>query len=437
MLNQSNKWVEEVDYYLKTLFPITRSITGNGNRETLEILQKIVSFEIKEYSSNLPVYDWVIPDEWKINDAWIKDSNGNKLIDFKKSNIHIVSYSEPLNKSMLFEELKNHLYFDQDFPEAIPYRTSYYKRDWGFCVNQSQYKLLSESEGYLEVVIDSEFNSQGSLSIGEMLIPGESKKEILISTYFCHPSLANDNLSGLIMTTFLARELANRKKLKFSYRVVWVPETIGSIAYCAMNEKAMKKIDMGLVITTVGGPGIFSYKQSWQPQHPINRMIEEVFNEAEKEFIQYPFDVHGSDERQYSSQGFRINIATIAKDKYYDYPEYHTSLDNLSLVNGSQILKTFELYVQLIDKFEARCVYKNTVLNCEVMLSRRGLYPAQGGSQRPELEGKSELDLILWILFLSDGEKSTTDIAIEIGIKESIIINLCKNLEMKGVITKI
>lgn len=204
-----------------------------------------------------------------------------------------------------------------------------------------------------------------------------------------------------------------------------------------MNEAAMKKIDMGVVVTTVGGPGPFGYKQSWQSGHSINRMVEEVFHEANKEFIKYPFDVHGSDERQYSSQGFRINIATISKDKYYNYPEYHTSLDDLSLVNGQQISETFDLYIRLINKMEDRCIYKSTVPYCEVMLSRHNLYPANGGMQRPELGGKSELDVILWLLFYCDGKKSTNDIAIDIDVKVSIVQKLCSKLENKGVIVKV
>lgn len=435
--HQSKEWIDEVDYYLKKIFPITRSITGPGNRETLKILQKLVSFEIKEYCSGASVYDWTIPDEWRVRDAWIKDANGNKLIEFQQCNIHLVSYSKPVHKKIAFSELKTHLHYDKTLPDAIPYRTTYYKKDWGFCVNREQYQTLSKVDGKLEIMIDSEFDSQGSLTIGEMLIPGRSEQEILISTYFCHPSLANDNLSGLVMTTLLARELSKRNDLKWSYRIVWVPETIGAIAYCAMNEAAMKKIDMGLVVTTVGGPGPFGYKQSWQSGHPINRMVEEVFNEANKEFIKYPFDVHGSDERQYSSQGFRINIATISKDKYYNYPEYHTSFDDLSLVNGQQISEAFDLYIRLINKMEDRCIFKSTVPYCEVMLSRHNLYPTNGGMQKPELGGKSELDIILWLLFYCDGKKSINDIAIDIGVKVSIVQKLCSKLEKNGVIVKV
>jgi len=326
----------EIDSYLQRLFPIMRSITGPGNRETLRILQELVPLEIQEYLSGKEVYDWIIPDEWQVRDAWIKDKDGNKLIDFQKCNIHLVSYSEPVHDWFTFDELKEHLHFHDEFPEAIPYYTSYYNRDWGFCVNQAQYRQLSECEGRLEIMVDSDFDPYGSLTIGELLIPGRSEQEILISTYICHPSLANDNLSGAVMTAYLARELLERE-LQWSYRFVWIPETIGAIAYCAMNEKAVREIDAGLVVTTVGGPGTLGYKQSWQKDHYINSLIEKTFCESGKEFVTYPFDIHGSDERQFSSQGFRINMATVCKDRYYEYPQYHTSLDDLSFVNGRQI----------------------------------------------------------------------------------------------------
>ena len=262
MIKSTQKILHEIDKCLKDLFPINRSITGLGNRKTLKILQEIAPLEIKEYPSGTHVYDWVIPNEWNVKNAWIKNSKGEKLIDFQQCNIHLVGYSEPIHKKITFKELKEHLHIHTELENAIPYRTSYYKRDWGFCTTHAQYKMLEAEEGALEVCVDSEFNPKGSLTIGELLIQGESKQEILISTYICHPSLANDNLSGSVMTAFLARELFKQKNLKLSYRIIWIPETIGAIAYCAMNEKSMKSISTGLVVTTVGGPGKFGYKQS-------------------------------------------------------------------------------------------------------------------------------------------------------------------------------
>ena len=248
-----NNLATDIDDYLKRLFPIMRSITGPGNRETLSILQELATIKVKEYMSGKKVYDWIIPDEWIIRDAWIKDEDGNKLIDFQECNLHLISYSAPVNDWFKFDELKEKIHFHEELPEAIPYNTSYYKRDWGFCINKNQYERLSRYKGRLEVMIDSKFDSNGSLTIGELLIPGRSKKEVLISTYICHPSMANDNLSGALMTAYLARELLNRD-LQWSYRFVWIPETIGAITYCAMNEDSLRQIDFGLVVTTVGGP---------------------------------------------------------------------------------------------------------------------------------------------------------------------------------------
>ena len=288
---------KEIDKYLHLLFDIGRSLTGDGNRETLEILQKIVPIEVKAYNSGKNVYDWTIPDEWNANDAWIKNADGKKIVDFSESKIHLVGYSQSINKKLTFEQLKPHLHLHSKIPDAIPYRTSYYVNNWGFCVTEKQYNELSHSKDELHVCIDSEFNSNGNLNFGELLIPGSSKKEILISTYICHPSLANDNLSGFLLSAFLAREIMENKIDNYSYRFVWVPETIGAIAYCESNESILKKINLGLLVTTVGGPGKFGYKQSLDSNHRINCIIEEVFKENLIDYIVYPFDINGSDER--------------------------------------------------------------------------------------------------------------------------------------------
>ena len=426
----------EIDSYLKRLFPVMRSITGPGNRKTLSVLKEIVPLETKEYLSGTQVYDWTIPDEWQVREAWIGDKDGNKLIDFQNCNIHLVSYSEPVHEWLTFDELKEHLHFHNDIPEAIPYITSYYNRNWGFCVNQSQYKRLSEYKGRLEVMIDSDLNPKGSLTIGELIIPGRSKKEILISTYICHPSLANDNLSGLLMTAFLARELL-KKDLQWSYRFIWIPETIGAIAYCSMNEAIIREIDTGLSVSTVGGPGKLGYKMSWQKDHYINRIIEKNFNEDEKEFVIYPFDIHGSDERQFSSQGFRINMATVCKDRYYEYPYYHTSLDNLSYVNGKQIMETLKVYLGIIKKLEGRRVYRTVTTSCEIMLSKHGLYPKYGGTLKPNGDNFTNVDLRLWVLFYSDGKNSLDEIADMLGIDVKLIEGEYRILEKKGIVVAV
>jgi aminopeptidase-like protein len=425
---------KEIDKLLTTLFPITRSITGDGNRETLRLLQEIIPLNIKEYPTGTKVYDWIIPEEWSIKDAWIKNSKGRKIIDFQKSNIHILNYSIPINKRIKFDELKEHLYYKKEIPYTIPNRTSYYKKNWGFCLSYNDYKeYFNENEEY-EVFIDSEFK-EGSLSIGDLVIEGASKKEYLISTYICHPSLANDNLSGVVLTTFLAKELL-KKKRNFSYRIVFAPETIGAIAYCANHEAIMKDIDSGFVITTVGGPGKLGYKQSFDENNSINRIIEKVFHENNIEFITYPFMDIGSDERQYSSIAFRINVATICKDKYYEYDYYHTSHDNLDFVKPEYINETLNIYLQAIEKIDKSIVYENMFPHCEVMLSKHDLYPNISGDYIPNT-GIRESELMCRLLIYCDGKKDLFEISQKLNIAIEDLYTVAKKLESKNIFKRV
>ena len=448
-------YLEKIDGFLHKLFPICRSITGEGNRETLRILREIVPLKILEYPSGTPVFDWLIPEEWEIHGGFIKNFRGELMVDFHQNNLHVMNYSRAVQGEKSFEELQPHLHYLQKIPDAIPYRTTYYNNDWGFCLTHKQYKYLAEDGGPFKIFIDTSFK-KGSLTIGEVLIEGKSSEEVLISTYICHPSMANDNLSGMILTAFLAKELLSRKKLNRSYRIIFVPETIGAITYCAMNESAMKAIDIGLVVTTVGGPGKFGYKQSFNENHAINRLIEETFREAGYDFTTYPFDIHGSDERQYSSPGFRINTATICKDKYYEYSGYHNSLDNLDFVKPAYIQQSLQIYLKLIDKLEEQFNFFKTEIdckknepdrreeyfischiNCEVMLSKHGLYPEVGGRSLPGKNNTSELDMILWLLFYCDGDRSISDIAKKINISSEELIRVAYILEEKGIMRRI
>ena len=412
----ANSVADEIDDYLHRLFPIPRSLTGEGNRRTFKILEEIVPLEITEYPSGTSVYDWTVPDEWVINDAYIKGPDGERLVDYHECNLQIVSYSTPIHQEMSFSELMPHLHVLESSATAIPYRTSYYDREWGFCVSQVQYQELEATAGLFEVCIDSALEANGSMTVGEICIPGEIEDEYLISTYCCHPSMANDNLSGLLATAFLARDLFLEKKPRCTWRFIFVPETIGAIAYLWHNRSALSSVRGGLVVTTCGGPGPFGYKQSFLGNHLVDRAVNLVFRDIKIDPITYPFAPDGSDERQYSSPGFRIPVVTITKDKYYEYPEYHTSLDNLDFVNGRQIAETLALYRAAIKILDSNNTYLSTVQFGEPQLGRRNLYPPMGGAinqsgAKGEKQATQDLDAITWLLFLSDGQNDLLTIA--------------------------
>lgn len=414
---------------LERLMPLCRSLTGEPNRETLRVLAEIAPITLHEVPSGTPVLDWVVPDEWAIRGAWIADAEGRRLVDFADHNLHVVSYSTPVNAPMHWAELAPHVHTHPTLPEAIPYRTSYYRRDWGFCVTHAQQAALAAAAGPLQVCIDSTLQP-GSLSYGELLLPGQRSEQILLSAYICHPSMANDSLSGAVLLAWLAKWLAAQPDRQYSYRFVWVPETIGAVAWLARNAEAARQIHMGLVVTTCGGPGPLSTKQSWDAKHPINRLVHEVLTARGRPFKTYPFDIHGSDERQYSSPGFRINMASVHKDRYYEYAQYHSSADDLGFVNGAQLAEALQVHQQLIERLEQREVYRRTQPGGEVMLSKHDLYPKQGGQQRPELGGRSELDLILWLLWHADGRQSLCDIAhaldVDINLLRPLALRLCE-----------
>lgn len=426
--------VRRIDELLRRLFPLPRSLAGPANRSTLAAVKEIAPIEVLEIPSGTRAFDWEVPKEWIVREAWIKDATGRRIVDFAECNVHLVGYSEPVRTKLRYEALLPRLHTREDLPEAIPYRTSYYKRDWGFCVSHRQLRERFRPGETYEVCVAAEFRD-GAMSIGELLIPGRSAREILVSTYLCHPSLANDNLSGVVLTAFLAAELA-RKPRNFSYRVLFLPETIGAIAYCALKSDAMRAIDAGFVVTCVGGPGPFYTKQSWQPEHYLNRIAEEALRASGEPYVVHPFDIHGSDERQYSSPGFRINTVSIGRNRYYEYPEYHSSLDNLDYVKAENIERSLDVHLRAIESLERQAIYRTRLPDCEPMLSKRGLYPQAGGAlsfpagggQRP----LSELDLVLWLLFLCDGRLPLSAIAAKLGVPEAALARVAADLERNG-----
>lgn len=429
------KIVQETQIKLEELFSLNRSLTGAANRETLNGIKRFVELEISEVPSGSKVFDWVVPQEWSITQGFIADAKDNRIVDINESPLHVASYSQPCDLRSTYEEVSSHIHTHELLEEAIPYRTLYYKSDWAFCVNKKQLKKLKSADQPLHLVIDSKFTT-GSMSYGEKILPGRSNREVLISAYICHPAMANDSLSGVLLTALLARHINSKESRKWTYRIVFVPETIGAIAYLKINEEKMKMIDFGLQITTVGGPGNFQVKQSYSADHFINSIIKKVLDRNQKDYELKQFDIHGSDERQYSSPGFRINMTTLAKDIYYTYRQYHTSLDDLNFVNGEQIAETFDLYVQVIDEIEKLKIYERVEPHGEPMLSKHGLYEIFGGSLLPDLK-ITHLDLVLSVLFLSDGLLPTTDIAARLKVEESDIEKVCQLLVSKNMLKEI
>ena len=444
---------EEADKLLQRLFPICRSITGNGVRETLSILKGVSDFNIREIPSGTRCHDWTIPDEWNVRSAYIEDCSGAKIVDFADSNIHLVSYSVPIDKKMSFQELDEHLHTLPDLPNAIPYRTSYYRRDWGFCLSYEQYSRLDRSAQY-HVRIDSDIE-KGSLTLGDFVIEGDSGHEFLISAYCCHPSLGNDNLSGQVLWALLLRELKSRKT-RHSYRFVIAPETIGAIAYLSQNEKVMKGVSGGFVLTTVAGPGKLGFKHTFLEDHLLDRVVDRTFLDEGLERNFYAFDIKGSDERQYSSQSYRIPMGTICKDKYYEYDYYHTSLDNLDFISAKSLVETLKLYLSVISNLEMNSTYRSLNPNSEPMLSKRGLYPTTGGQLNQKAKdfkteyGVSEysvgdgetlqgedIDAMLWVMFYSDGELSLLDISDKTGLSIKRLHGAATNLRLKGLLEEV
>lgn len=394
----------EIYNLLVRLFPITRSITGNGVRETLNIIQEYLpKLKICEVESGLKCFDWIVPDEWNVNDAYILDSEGKKIINFKQSNLHVVNYSIPVNKDVSLEELDEHLHSLSEQPDAIPYVTSYYNKTWGFCIKDKQRKELKK--GKYKVFIDSTLKP-GKLNYGELIIPGDTEQEVLLSTYVCHPSMANNELSGPTVTTYLARWLSSLKNRKYTYRIIFIPETIGSIVYISQNLKKLKgRVIAGFNITCVGDERGYSYLPSRDGDTLSDRIAKHVLKNTVEDYIQYSYQDRGSDERQYCSPGVDLPICSIMRSKYGTYTEYHTSLDNLDFVTPDGLGMSYLLLQKCIQCIESNEKLKLTVL-CEPQLGKRGLYPNTG-----KATNRDEVSLTLALLAYCDGEHSLLDIA--------------------------
>ncbi len=391
------------------LYPICRSITGDGVRETLRILREQIPLDLHEVPSGTKVFDWTVPKEWNVQDAWIKNSVGERLVDFQNLNLHVISYSSPIQRRMKLAELRNHLFTVPAHPEWVPYRTSYYDENWGFCLSENQLHDLNEDEEY-DVCIDSSF-VDGHLTYGELLLKGEEAAEVLTSCHVCHPSLANDNLSGIALAVELAKRLA-RSAHRYSYRFLFVPGTIGSITWLARNETVVPRIRHGLVLTCVGDAGNIAYKRSRRGNAEIDRAFAHILKHSGEPHQVIDFSPFGYDERQYCSPGFNLPVGCLMRSRHGDFPEYHTSADNLEFVRAEALADSFAKCNAVFDLLEHNRAYLNQRPKGEPQLGRRGLYSAHGNDS----ESKQRELALLWVLNLSDGEHSLLDIAERSGL---------------------
>ncbi len=385
------------------LYPIWRSITGEGVRETLRRLQRHVPVSLVEVPTGTEVFDWTIPREWNIRDAFVKNAGGERVIDFQRSNLHVLNYSVPVHKRMSLSELKEHLFSLPEHPEWVPYRTSYYDERWGFCVSHRQ--LLALPEGEYEVCIDASLEP-GHLTYGELVLPGASGEEVLFSCHVCHPSLANDNLAAIAVATFLAKHL-QRVPRKYSYRFLFLPGTIGPIAWLSRNEGQVERIRHGLVLACLGDSGAPTYKKSRRGTAEIDRAVIQILRERSPEPRIVEFSPYGYEERQFCSPGFNLPVGCLMRTPHGQYPEYHTSADDLRLVLPASLADSLETCSKVVDLLEGNRTYLNRNPKCEPQLGKRGLYRALGGLADA---GGDEMAL-LWVLNLADGQHSLLDMA--------------------------
>ena len=405
---------------IERMYPICRSITGNGVRETLSQVSEIIPLTVHEVPSGTRVLDWEIPPEWNIRDAWIKNDKGEKIVDFQVSNLHVLNYSIPVDKKVPLSELKQHLFTLPDHPDWIPYRTSYYNRTWGFCMEHRKFEKLEE--GTYHVKVDATL-APGALTYGEFLVRGKSEEEVLISTHVCHPSLCNDNLSGITVAAFAARHLRQIDPY-YSYRFLFIPGTIGSITWLSQNEDKVKNIKYGLVLTLLGDTSAFHYKKSRSETARIDRIVEYVLKNQYQEYGLIDFYPYGYDERQFCSPGFNLPVGRLTRMPHGEFPEYHTSADNLSFVKKDKLVESLALLLDVFNVIENDKTYLNLKPKGEPQLGKRGLFAKIGGHS----QSKDYQMALLWVLNLSDGTYTLLDIAERSGRPFGLILEATEAL---------
>jgi aminopeptidase-like protein len=417
---------QELYDLMAELYPICRSLTGAGQRQTLDILRRRIDLTVHEVPSGTAVFDWTVPKEWNIRAAYIKDVRGRKIIDFADSNLHVVGYSVPVRRRMSFAALKPHLFSLPDHPDWIPYRTSYYREDWGFCLSHRQ--LLEMKDGEYKVCIDSTL-ADGAMSYGECFLRGERAEEVLISCHICHPSLANDNLTGIAIATLLAQHLSVAPR-RYSYRFLFTPGTIGSIAWLCRNESRVGAIRAGLVLACLGDAGSFTYKKSRRGDALIDRAVPQALRDAGEGYQTIEFSPYGYDERQFCSPGFNLPIGCLMRTPHGCFPEYHTSADNLEFVRPEYLAGSYARCREIIEILDENRTFINLNPKCEPQLGKRGLYGSIGGAS-----GSRSRELaLLWVLNGSGSDATLLDIAERSGLPFNAIADAARDLEQHGLL---
>jgi aminopeptidase-like protein len=422
---------EEIYALAARIFPICRSMTGQGVRQTLDILGEYAPIRCCALASGTPVLDWTVPKEWSIRDACIMNSRGERIVDFQHSNLHVVSHSVPVRQVMTIAELKPHVHTLPEQPELVPYRTAFHDERWGFCVSHRQWVAMQEEGGDFEVLIDSTLQP-GVLNWGECFLPGEITDEVLISAHICHPSLANDNCSGLALATILARGLA-RRRTRFSYRIVFVPTTIGSISWLATNGGTVDRIHHGLVISNVGDAGAPTYKKSRRGNSAIDRAMAHALGHGGEPGRILDFSPYGYDERQYCSPGFDLPIGLFQRSQFGSFPEYHTSADNLDFIQPRYLGLSYGHIARALEILERDCTLLNLFPKGEPQLGRRGLYSAYGSGKDDQRRNMA----VLWVLNLSDGQHTLLQIAERANLPFDAVVEAADALARHGLVEEV
>jgi len=414
---------------VERLFPLCRSITGDGVRQTLGIIGRQIDLDIHEVPSGTEVFDWTVPREWNIRDAWVANAAGERVIDFRACNLHVVSYSVPVRATLPLAELKEHLFTLPEHPDWIPYRTSYYSESWGFCASQRLVDSLPE--GDYEVCVDATL-ADGHLTYGEHVVAGQTEDEVLVTCHVCHPSLANDNCSGIAVASRLAGRLGGTRP-RYTYRFLFIPGTIGSITWLARNEDRVGRIRHGLVLACVGDPGHLTYKRSRRGDAEIDRAVRHVLERSGRQHEIVEFSPYGYDERQFCSPGFDLPVGCLSRTPYARYPQYHTSADDLDLVRPEHLQDTFDACWEVLGVLEGNRRYLNLNPKCEPQLGKRGLYGSIGG--RSDAEERQMA--MLWALNLSDGDHTLLDVADRAGLPFALVADVAGSLEQAGLLAAV